>query len=466
MLTIQDEQASQSHRTLLKMLRTIWSAEKLSLTGFSPSEALAILLNALVAKSRLNRQDDLIALLVDCVTALQTHAYYVGQADDMTEEVISRIADLQSVGPKLNPNRSQKEGVTTGNSTPIVVAASPVEPTDAETIRILVKCLVTILVGNSDAGDADSRTNDTTSSIRADRTVLPARAESRTSVRKGRRNPVSPEVWQETLPLLCESSFAIRAEYAKGLILYLRQELPAYQVSTSTGSPGEAEKSASRFLHALSATVYSLAITSRLGYAGPARAFDGLKSQDEPVAELRNPRIYVDSPTPGIATPQDSLDEAPKMTRRTSKLVSLPFNRHHSDTRSSHVTGTTSSERVAGPLDYLIIKEVLSAALISTPRLSIVVILPMLLALDRDAGTVLVRKPHDARDNLFTAERRCACREIIYTTWLSLANQYELAGLKASLQEVCADNVRIIWASLLNLFCQRRSLLLICRSLP
>jgi hypothetical protein len=134
------------------------------------------------------------------------------------------------------------------------------------------------------------------------------------------------------------------------------------------------------------------------------------------------------------------LDEAPKMTRRTSKLVSLPFNRHHSDAGNSSAPGASSPERVAGPLDYLIVKEVLLAALVSTSRLSIIVISPMLLALDRDAGTVLVRKIHENRDHLFVAERRRACREIIHATWLSLAERYELNGLKASLQEVCAES--------------------------
>ena len=437
MLTIQDDPVSRSSRTLLKMLRTIWSADKLSLTGFSPSEALGILLNAVVVRSKLNREDDSLSLLVDCVAALGTHAYYVGQADDMIEEVLSRIAELQSVGPELNSKGGQKGGVISGNSKPVVVAASPVHPTDAATIRVLVTCLITILIGNSDMEDADMRNNDTASSIRPDKASFPARAESRTSVRRGRRNPISPEVWQETLPLLCESSFAVRAEYAKGLILYLRQELPAYEVSTSTGSSGEVEKSVSRFLHALSATVYSLAITSRLGYAGPALALDGLKSQTEPVAALRNPCIFVDSPTPGIATPQDPADEVPKMTRRTSKLVSLPFNRHHSDAGNSAAPDASSPERVAGPLDYLIIKEVLLAALISTSRLSMIVISPMLLALDRDAGTVLVRKTHETRDHLFVAERRRACREVIHAIWLSLAERYELDGLKASLSKVC-----------------------------
>jgi hypothetical protein len=437
MVDIQRVPVMRHQMTLLKMLETIWSAEKLSLTGFSPSEALSVLLTAIIARLKLENQDTLLVPLVNCISSLSTHAYYVGQADDMIEEVVTRISELQMAGPRLKRARSRKESTASGASTPAVVGSSPINPADAETIRILVTCLANILLGNSDV-DVESGHgvhNDTSSSIHVDKGKGPARVESRASMRKGRRNPVSPEVWQETLPLLCESKFAIRAEYAKALLLYLRQELPAYQTSDLRS---EIQPPMIRFLHALTATLYSLAITSRLGFAGPALALDGFMDKQDVVSDLPTPRVQVEAPTPGLSTPHESnpLEDGPKMTRRTSKLVSLPFNRNHSGSGTNLPVIGQISEDTAGPLDYLIIQEVMSTVLEHSPRAGLLVMAPMLLALDRDAGTILVRKTHDSRENIFITERRRACRELVCFMWLELAEQGQLDGLAQAMREV------------------------------
>ena len=451
MTDIQRTPVTRHQMTLLKMLETLWSAENLSLTGFSPSEALSVLLTAIIARLKLDHQDTLLVPLVNCISSLSTHAYYVGQADDMIEEVVLRISELQMAGPRLKRSRSRKESTASGSSTPAVVGSSPVNPADAEAIRILVTCLVNILLGNSDVGEEIRQEghHDTSSKVQADKGKGPARVESRASVRKGRRNPVSPEVWQETLPLLCESKFAIRAEYAKALLLYLRQELPAYQALDSRGV-SEVQPSMRRFLHALTATLYSLAITSRLGYAGPALTLDGLTGKQDVLNDLPNPRVQVEAPTPGLSTPQESnhLEETPKMTRRTSKLVSLPFNRHHSSSAVNQQGGGQIAEDTAGPLDYLIIQEVISTVLDYLPQAGLLTIAPMLLALDRDAGTILVRKTHDARENIFINERRRACRELVCFTWLGLAEQCQVAGLAETIREV-----RVVTQRPCRIFC-------------
>lgn len=124
------------------------------------------------------------------------------------------------------------------------------------------------------------------------------------------------------------------------------------------------------------------------------------------------------------------------MTRRTSKLVSLPFNRHHSGSAGSISGPGQISEDTAGPLDYLIIQEVISTILETSPRAGLLIMTPMLLALDRDAGTVLVRKTHDTRENIFITERRRACRELVCHTWVEFAEQCQVKGLSEAIRDV------------------------------
>jgi hypothetical protein len=444
---IQIEPATKKQVTILGMLETLWKAEKLALTGFSPTEALTVLSAAIVTRTQLSPTDFLLVPLVRCVSALGTNVYYVGQADDMVEELIVRISELQQQGPRLQRSRSRNASVASGVVTPVTL--TPASPNDTEAIRILIACMSNILLRNSDMGDPHDLNS--TSSRNTDEIALkgkgPVTGDVRPATgRRGRRNPVSPEVWQETLPLLCEAKFAVRAEYAKSLILYLRQELPAYQAGENIDGLQDVNLSVSRFGHALSATLYSLAISSRLGYAGPALTAEslGIHHREDGLTALAGPRVVVQTPTPGLSTPKGSFttDDPPAMTRRTSKLVSLPFHRHGSSSEGhmSSVSSGTVAEEVAGPVDYLLIREVLNELLNIGSRIALIVVAPMLFALDRDAGSVLVRKPNDTRDNIFIHERRKACREVICWIWQRIAAKWDLRGLSESISKVSGDS--------------------------
>ena len=105
----------------------------------------------------------------------------------------------------------------------------------------------------------------------------------------------------------------------------------------------------------------------------------------------------------------------------------------------SSASSGTVAEEVAGPVDYLLIKEVLNELLNIGSRIAVIVVAPMLFALDRDAGSVLVRKPNDTRDNIFIHERRKACREVICWIWQRIAAKWDLRGLSESISRVSAD---------------------------
>src|SRR6202011_5059804 len=43
--------------------------------------------------------------------------------------------------------------------------------------------------------------------------------------RSSKRTRVSPEIWHDTLSLLCDADYAVRADYAEALVFYLRTEI-------------------------------------------------------------------------------------------------------------------------------------------------------------------------------------------------------------------------------------------------
>ena len=103
-------------------------------------------------------------------------------------------------------------------------------------------------------------------------------------VHPSRRTKISPEVWQDTLTLLCDGDYAIRADYAQALASYIDFEIPRKgdhagpDGTKRGGSLGEGPAkqartaaaivygdSVTRFLNALHAYVYALATSASLG---------------------------------------------------------------------------------------------------------------------------------------------------------------------------------------------------------
>lgn len=438
---------------LLKMLVTILKAEKLSLTGVSPTEILNSLLTAIIARMRIDLNDPLVVFLVEAVEAIGSHVYYADQANDMVEDVVSRIVAIQAVGPKLGSSRKNSRAAEpqtpTKGQTPAMAKAN------SETIRILVICMTNVMLAGLDS-DGDNGQDQASIRDHHPESVMTPMSEkgkgrdltrtpvSRKETRRVRRNPITPEVWQDTLPLLCESTFAVRTEYARSLLLYVKQELPAYQDMHTASGQRDVPPSITRFHHALMATLYTLAITSKLGFAGPAvaqlvqgKGSDLVEGRDEvrnlPLEAVAHSRIMVESPTPGTQTPEEPA-EPPKISRRTSKLVALPYIKN--DSLVNLPGQTVQPEDTASSLDYLFFREIVSALVEASPKACLVTATPMLLALDRDAGSTLVRRPQDNRENVFVSERRKACREVICSSWLDIAKFWNLKALSQGVHEV------------------------------
>ncbi len=456
--------------TLLAMLTTIFSARKLSLVGVSTTELLGSVCNIIVKRVEVSLVDPTLPALVDCVSSLGCHTYYADQTNDFIEELIARIGQVQ-----LGGWSRAKSGV---------IVTPPQDPkkkaVQAETVRIMVACMTNIMLSRP----ANAVSEDEASfPLTVDGDQVPGSATTmqhsqETSGTISRRNPISPAVWQESLPLLCESSFAIRAEYARSLILYLKQECPAApgreeeEANTNNenlGNPTQIDPlktDLARFLNALFATLYTLAVSTELGFAGIAKAKEDIKTleqkvhaqakpatdgiiatgaqeTDSPIAKS-NASLPADNGNEGgddlvspLAAGRPSTSSRPgTFGRRSSKLVSLPFTRSETDhsRRNSLATLPTESsgplqEDVAGSFDYLVIQEVLALVFQKNRPLSVLLGAPMLLALDREIPLI-----EPSADTRALAATKRACREVLLSSWTVIADSEHpgMSDLKSS----------------------------------
>lgn len=456
---------SEKELTLMEMLISLFSAEKLSLVGIAPVELLNSLLDIVITRVRIEPKDALLPRLVQCIFAIGSHVYYIDQTNDMIEVVVSRIAEVQALAP------------TTPQETATI-------SWHQEVIRVMIACMVNLMLSSEPTlGTAlqPSSHGDTSEHLSLAPSKGKGPGNSRINTpdvnggsalvqgRSSRRNPISPEIWQDTLPLLCEATYAVRAEYARALVLFLKQEFPASVRILANGNEMEngihlrqARLGAIRFLHALDATIYTLAISNRLGYAGPASvpSVGPIIQEISPTPMYDSPRTVTPETTKSVGTPiravptprpqgnrageEDSSPTPPNLlARRSSKLVSLPLHRMNRPTFNETISEDTSgdagsSTAVATAQDYLALSVILSTVLHELPLEGISTIVPMLIAIDRDAGQILIPTPGET-SNAFLAERRRACKEVVCCAWKEIAAHYSIHELSNTIEQASAS---------------------------
>lgn len=479
LMDLQDRTPTPKHTSALAMVTTILNSTT-SLVGLGVTDLLQHLVSLIIRRIHFDLRDALLPSLVQCVSSLGTHIYYADQINDIVEELALRIAEI----PSTDTARS-------------------------EIIRVLTCCISGVMIMTDAAdNDAESKQGNNVpqptpstpgSPTPPNKGKLPASAETPfltplfeylrpQAHRSSRRNPISPEVWQETLPLLCEADYSVRSTYARALILFLETEMqrgptPRTTPGKQSAQNREKEKGPSadmatyRFCHALNAAVYSLMMSSCLGMADgdgiptgvpttaaaspeihtdPTASVVTVKDSDPPVAlapdvgptpasggsgsETATPNrekgvsFKVTEPTPGeTATQTQSGSGATTPPKRNSRShrPSLPLNRLQSYTHLS------SFDNVATPLDFAAALRILDAMHMVVPVAALVTGAPMLLAVDRDAGNELVRRPGDGRAGAWVLERKRAIRELVSLVWRRIADRWGIVEIDDLANKVC-----------------------------
>lgn len=413
--------------SIISMVTSVLSSN-VSLVGLAVTDLLASLLNIIVRRATIRADDDLLPALVDCVSSLGVHIYYADQINDIIEEIAAQIASL----PPSAPGRQ-------------------------DILRVLIYCMSGVMAAAEQGDTAEAalqgpdRAGETPTVI--DKGKAPALESPGVEVKvSGRRNPISPEVWQDTLHLLCESTYPVRAAYSRALLSWLQDELPADR------RPRPDEPNIMRFCNALHAAVYTLALSSRLGPGEPVPSL--APTPREPASRQSGQATPVATASPGStrpATPQQnggtggsrvqstdqdrgtltakqaqqaanqimqihSMSTTSFLPKRTRRRVSLPLNRLAS-------TEPAQFDTVATPGDYANLAAILGELGANVPSAALLTGAPMLLALDADAGAQLVRRPGET--GAWVMERKRAARELICRAWVDIGRAWNLPSVSA-----------------------------------
>jgi len=262
---------------------------------------------------------------------------------------------------------------------------------------------------------------------------LPRR--EREDERSSRRTKIPPDVWQDTLSLLCDGDSIVRMECATALINYIAEEMPKYGESTDTEGKSQIRKfasssfrhvsskfthigdSATRFLDSVHAYTYVLAISPTLGLTeAPTSSVPTIGDTDvqpdgDPAADnetVADIQIHRSSPSPHGT-------KALKQSLALKLVATLPSHYSHS------VKATEE--------DYASLLKILSAVHVQFPMRGIITGVPMLVTLDNAsiAGEL----------ESVVLQRIIALKTVIAHVWLVIGQVWKISQLVALAEQVC-----------------------------
>ncbi|EUC67410.1 cellular morphogenesis-like protein [Rhizoctonia solani AG-3 Rhs1AP] len=424
LVSVRDEPVpTAQHTTLVAMITTILSSPK-HIINLSTGEVAANLIQVILRRAAIDPMDGLLPALVTCTASLGTHIYYSDQIQDLAEEIINRIVTVQVSGL---PGRARHGA----------------DRHRAEAIRCLVSCLVGLIKMT------ELNKGRITSHVHKQEVVPTEKGKWRESVdgatsdaeklavttSSGRRNPISPEVWQESLAVLAESSFGVRADYARTLETYIRTELPPEPYGAKDGIPDDESikrvhpgalnsksgrqsqfmDSTYRFLNAFHASAYTMAVSTSLGLATDQTAGASQTSSSQalaptpinivPATPVEENRRHELPPPPS----EDASKRTPSRGRNVSGALAL-LDPHQN---------ATSGYRPPSPSDYAHLVTVLCAMHERLPVRGLFAGVPMLLALDQAASSIADGDGNSARG------RKQAIREVIAQAWITIGKMWE-----------------------------------------
>ncbi|KAG6333667.1 hypothetical protein ID866_5425 [Astraeus odoratus] len=398
-------------KALICMLTAIFTSPT-ALVNLSTSDIVSNLITLVFRRVVINPTDNLLPLLVECITSLGTRVYYSDQISDLASELVSRLTTMDVQGPL-----SQQKGVSASRSQAI-------------------RCLLAGLLGLMVAADEHSK------DARASEQQMPSLMSMDTKpssipIRGPRRTRIPGEIWHDTLSLLCDSDFAVRSDYAQALVTYLRREVPRASVNgfrrsraIAGGSPPAQANSislllfgdpATRSLHAIHAYLFLLATSSSLGSflgapASPSHSFNGemttiRTSTTGPEGDLSQNGETAGGGSSSTTTPRRSIDPTAR-SRKSSNAHRL----------LDVVSERISFSCLASLSDYALILHVLTAIHEEVPVRGLLTGVPMLVALEAAAQV-------EEGADVTTRQRSMSLKELLTRVWLVIGKLWNIPEL-------------------------------------
>jgi hypothetical protein len=266
-------------------------------------------------------------------------------------------------------------------------------------------------------------------------TIRPERTEKLRQPRATKRAKVEPEVWQDTLTLLCDGDYAVRADYTDALIAYVHSEIPKLGESTdadgvrrirrladgpvrqaSTLSAALWGDNITRLLNAVHAYVFMLATADSLGHNIATRNASRASSAH---ADTQS-SVHGDNNSASGEQADDSMLQTPS---RTPKLGSRSRKTSMTKRILQHVSArSVSSSAAASASDYAHILAILSTLQEQLPVRGLLTGVPMLLALSEAVNV-------DNAEDPILRERLGTLQEVIARVWLAIGRIWEIPEL-------------------------------------
>jgi len=263
LLETPDSTSQPMHTALTSMVTTVFTSPT-PLVNISTSDVVSNLISLVLRRTAVDPDDPLLPALVENISSLGTHVYYADQIQDLAGELISRLVTIET---RIKPGVCNK-GRTQAIRSLLAGLLGLVQAADVQSTKHTGE-----IDGPKTSGISTALLNQKDEAEHGHKRVHPSR-----------RTKISPEVWQDTLTLLCDGDYAVRADYAQALVTYIGFEIPRKgdhtgpdgikRCSSISEGPAKQAKTAvaimygdsvTRFSNALHAYVYALATTASLG---------------------------------------------------------------------------------------------------------------------------------------------------------------------------------------------------------
>ena len=254
--------------------------------------------------------------------------------------------------------------------------------------------------------------------------------------RSSRRSRIPPDMWQDTLSLLCDDDFGVRADYAEALVYYLTHEMPKHgedsEATKHRPETGETSgkdtalvnsvlfggDSGGKLLHAIHSYLYILLSCSPLAQGSSvSESSDSSPDRTLPAFNIQPATPLTDS-HPDVARSLPLSQGNPPRSRKLSMAFRLIQDNPNGLQGNSHACLT----------DYSNTLLILTTIHQQLPIRGLVTGLPMLLALD--GGSDL--RVAGARTN----PRVCGIKLMLAELWKVLGSVWQSTELAAMGEKV------------------------------
>ncbi|KAG7096789.1 hypothetical protein E1B28_004199 [Marasmius oreades] len=389
-----DAGSDEIQKVLTMMVTTVFKSS-VPLINLSTSDILSNLMSLVVQRVSFNPEDDLLSPLVECISSLGCHVYYSDQIHDLAGELIARISSIEAHG-----------------------VVSRKHPDYAASRAQAIRCLLMGLSGLLHAANKNEQ-----DSSEDGKPSHNAHKDTGIRDRSSLRSKIPPDMWQDTINLLCDENFGVRTAYAEALVYYITHEMPKHcddrdLTKQRTAINGSLKQTAflnslfhtadigSKLLHAIHAYLYILLTSSSLNpETSTTTSLDSSPNNTLPTFNVQSATPLTEShpDLPHSSTPSQT---RPYRSRKLSMALRL---------LQSSPQGL-SGNACACLKDHSEALNILMTIHRQLPIRALITGVPMLLALDGacDLRTEDTRNP-----------RVCAIKIIIATTWLNIGKVWE-----------------------------------------